>query len=194
LKRIALILLGLIVLMPSNVAASQEEEPEPGTNAAADLPDATVFGTGWVQDEVISPDAIEQYGFAMSPDVFREGAAGIYLGPEGSRALVVRFLLTDNRVAIRTSWDDAGELLESLTLFVSTDYERDQQLETLPPPEGCLEARRVEGSERVFRLPAGATLCAADDDSLFMVIIYGEVNGASGIEASDLVTSAIVTA
>lgn len=178
--------------MSSSSVLAQVDEPEPGTKAAADLPKATVFGDGWVQDEVISPDAIDRNSFTMSPDVFREGAAGIYLGPDGARALVVRFLLTDNRVAIRNSWEDAGELLRNMTLFLATDYERDQQLETLAPPDGCLEAKRVEGTERVFRLPAGATICAADDESLFMVVVYGPVNGATGVEASDAVITQIV--
>lgn len=187
-----LFLLSVLLIMSSSSVLAQADEPEPGTKAAADLPKATVFGDGWVQDEVISPDAIDRNSFTMSPDVFREGAAGIYRGPHGARALVVRFLLTDNRVAIRNSWEDAGELLRNMTLFLATDYERDQQLETLAPPAGCLEAKRVEGTERVFRLPAGATICAADDESLFMVVVYGPVNGATGVEASDAVITQIV--
>src|SRR5690606_14806564 len=129
-------------------------------------------------------------GFTMSPDVFREGAAGIYLGPDGQRALVVRFLLTDNRVAIRQSWTDASDLMDSLSFYITTDYERDQQIKTMEAPTGCIEAVRIEGTERVFRLPVGGTLCAADDDSLFMVLIYGEVNGLSGVDGSDAVTTA----
>jgi hypothetical protein len=180
------------LLLSAAPTYAQDEEPEAGTNAAQDLPDAAVLGSEWVLAEVISPDSIERYGFTMSPDVFREGAAGIYLGPAGSRALIVRFLLTDNRVAIRRSWDDAGELLHTLGYSMSTDYSRDQELETMAPPDGCLEAKRVEGVEKVFRLPAGATLCAGDDDSLFLVVIYGEVNGLTGVAASDAIATDIL--
>jgi hypothetical protein len=94
----------LFFAVSSLSVAAQEDEPEPGPTASQELPAADMFGTGWVQSEVVSPDSLEQYGFTMSPDVFREGAAGIYLGPEGNRALVVRFLLTDKWVAIRQSW------------------------------------------------------------------------------------------
>lgn len=174
------------------VLAQDDEEPDPGANAAAGLPAATVFGEGWTQAEIISPDSIERYGFTMSPDVFREGAAGIYLGPNGGRMLVVNLLVSDNRVAIRASWDDASDLLGSLTRPFETDYSRDQALETMAPPEGCLEAKRAEGRESVYRLPAGATLCAADDETLMLVVVYGSYSDMPGVAASDSIVSRIV--
>ena len=185
----AAVFMGFAAVSP---VIAQEDEPEPGLTAAAELPAATVFGEGWVQQDVISPDAIASTSFTMSPDVFREGAVGLYAGAEGSHALVVRFLLTENRVAIRGSWEAANELLDYMTVFETTDYERDRELETMSPPEGCLEATRKEGAARIFRTPYGATLCAADDDSLFLVVIYGPANGATGVPASDAVITTIV--
>jgi len=162
------------------VSAQEEPEPDPGPNAASVLPDPTIFGTGWVQAEVISPDVVDRYYFEMSPDVFREGAAGIYVGPNGARAIVVNLLLTDNRVAIRTSWEDTSELLSGLGRRIDEDYERVRELEIRNPPEGCLGAKYMEGVEQNYRFPAGGTLCAADDDSLLSVFVFGEMDGKMG--------------
>lgn len=192
-KLIMLMVVTCLLMGWSSAIAQDEEEPDPGVNAAAGLPSAALFGDEWAQVETISPDSIERYGFTMSPDTFSEGAAGIYLGPDGARALVVNLLVSDNRVAVRASWDDASDLLRTLTRPFQTDYSRDQQLETMPPPEGCLEAKREEGRESVFRLPAGATLCAADDDTLMIVVVYGPVDGMTGVAASDAIVSQAAT-
>lgn len=187
-----LLVLFILLLGVAPVAAQNEEEPEPGPTATAGLPNPEIFGEGWVQAEVVSPASISRYsGFEMTPDIFREGAAGIYLGPEGSRAIIVNLLISSNRVAVRASWDSASDLLRTLTRLVSTDYERDAQLETMAPPENCVEAKRVEGSEEAFRLNAGATLCAPDDDSLLLAIIYGPVNGLTGVDASDMIVNEV---
>jgi uncharacterized cupredoxin-like copper-binding protein len=185
------LLVGILIIGPARTMAQSDEEPEPGPKAASVLPKAEVFGKGWTESAVISPDVIQEYGFTMSPDVFKEGAAGLYLGPNGTRAIIVSFILTDNRIAIRKSWEDASDLMGVINYPVSTDYERDQELESMPAPEGCLEAKRVEGVEKTFHLPSGSTLCAVDDISLLLVTIFGDVNGASGVDASDAVVSAV---
>lgn len=180
-----------MVASSASVAAQATEEPAPGATAASTLPSAKIFGDGWSQSDVISPDAIMQYDFKMSPDVFREGAAGIYAGPKGSRAIVVNLLLTSNRVAIRKSWEDASALMDAINRPVVSDYERDKALELMPSPQGCLEAKRAEGVENVFRFASGSTLCAASDDSVLLVTVYGPVNNQTGVAASDAITLAI---
>jgi hypothetical protein len=186
------LLMSLVLLAGWSTVAAQEEEPEPGANATTGLPDPSLLGEGWIVSEVISPDSIEQYGFTMTPDVFSEGAAAIYLGPEGSRVLVVNLLVSSNRTAIRAAWDDASELLQAVSRPINTDYTRDQELETMPPAEGCLESKRVEGRETFFRLPAGATLCAVDDERLLLAVAYGSVGGVIGVAASDGIVTQIV--
>lgn len=191
-SRVMGLLLSLVLLTGWSAAAAQEQEPEPGVSAATGLPDASSLGDGWILSEVVSPDAIERYGFTMTPNVFSEGAAGIYLGPEGSRVLVVNLLVTNNQVAIRAAWDDASELLRAVSRPINVDYERELELETMPSAEGCLESKRVEGQENFFRLPAGATLCAADNERLLLAVAYGSVDGKTGIAASDAIVSQIV--
>src|SRR4051812_19993557 len=77
---------------------AQEPTPEPGPNAAKLLPDAGAFGKGWRLSQTVSPDLLALYSFTMSPDVFREGAASIYVGQGGSRIVVVSLLITNTRV------------------------------------------------------------------------------------------------
>ncbi|MGI8486025.1 MAG: hypothetical protein ACR2OU_17415 [Thermomicrobiales bacterium] len=194
LMRVILLLLMAISFLGSSTSAFAQatEEPLPGKTASSILPAAKVFGDGWSQSDVVSPDAIVRYDFKMSPDVFREGAVGIYAGPNGSRAVIVNLLLTANRVAIRKSWEDASALMVAINRPVATDYERDNALELMPAPKGCLEAKRAEGVENVFRFTSGSTLCAASDDSVLLVTVYGPVNGQTGVTASDAVTLAIV--
>ena len=104
-----LALVGLLVVLMLTVAPAraQEPTPEPGPNAAMLLPEAGAFGDGWSLFETVNPDLLARYSFEMTPDVFREGAAGIYVGPNGSRIVIVSLLITQNRVAIRQSWEDA---------------------------------------------------------------------------------------
>jgi len=192
-RTLLFVLASLLVLISAPVVTAQdEEEPDPGANAASTLPEASLFGSGWTQSEVISPDIVARYYFEMSPDVFREGAVGVYVGPNGSRAIVANLLLTDNRVAVRTSWEAAGELLSGLGGRIDEDYERARALEVMDPPIGCLEAKRMEGVEQNYRLPAGGTLCAADDDSLLLVFIFGTVNELSGVAASDALIETMI--
>lgn len=172
---------------PAPTVSAQEETPEPGPDAAASLPDPAVLGAGWSLADTVSPDIIARYNFTMSPDVFREGAAGTYLGPGGARVVIVTLLLTDNRVAIRKSWEDATALLDAIAYRVSTDYERNEQLEQMDPPAACVEAKRAEGVEQIYLVPFGATMCAIDPDVVVIVAVSGAALDATGIDASDAV-------
>lgn len=185
------VLVSLLVFGSSSIASAQDDDLEPGPNAAAMLPEAALFGQGWTQVDIVSPDAVTSSSHAMSPDVFSEGAAGVYVGPDGSRALIVQYLLTENRVAVRTSWELVGDVLNYFTFFEDVDYGREDDLALLDPPAGCLEARRTEGFETGFLTPFGGTICAPNDDSLLLVLIYGTVNDQSGVDASDSVVEQI---
>lgn len=166
---------------------SQETTPEPGATAAESLPAASVLGKGWTQDTPVSPDILAEYSFTMSPDVFSEGAAATYLGPNGSRVLILNLIVTDNRVAIRKSWEDATSLLDALAFGITEDYTRTEDLETMTAPEGCVEAKRKEGIERGFLTPFAATMCAVDPDTIVLVIASGTFDQGAGVEASDAI-------
>ncbi len=185
--RPVLVFLLALAALPALPMAAQDPTPEPGPEASKMLPDADDFGTGWSLTETVSPDILARYSFEMTPDVFREGAAGVYVGPDGSRVVVVSLLVTENRVAIRRSWEDATDLLDEVDSRLSTDYEREEALETMAPPDGCVEAKRVEGTEDFVLLPAAATMCAIDPDAILIAVVLGGVGGQTGVEASDAV-------
>ncbi|MER3437117.1 MAG: hypothetical protein C4346_05695 [Chloroflexota bacterium] len=188
--------LGLILLWTAmfgiQSAAAQDPTPEPGPSAVKLLIDPAALGDGWSLHHTISPDALYPYSHEMSPAVFREGAAGIYVGPEGSRVIAVALLVTESRVAIRKSWEDASDLLHRFTANVSEDWDRERELETADPPAGCVEAKRTEGTEYGFGLPFGATMCAIDPDVILIVGVFGTVQERSGVAASDTIVTAMI--
>ena len=187
--------LGLILLWTVafgiRPALAQDVTPEPGPSAVKLLIDPAALGDGWSLHHTISPDALYPYSFEMSPNVFREGAAGVYVGPEGSRVIAVALLVTESRVAIRKSWEDASDLLDRLTSDVSEDWDRERELETADPPAGCTEAKRAEGTEYGFGLPVGVTMCAIDPDVILIVGVFGTVQERSGVTASDAIVTAM---
>jgi hypothetical protein len=184
------VIIALLVQGPGAVA--QEPTPEPGPNAAKLLPDAGAFGSDWILDQTVSPGILARYSFEMTPDVFREVAAGIYGGPNGSRIVVVSLLITENRVAIRQSWEDATELLDNVRSRTSTDYERDQALETMDPPPGCVEAKRLEGTENFVLAPVGGTMCALDPDGILIAVVFGDFGEQTGVAAADAVIETVL--
>lgn len=134
--------------------------------------------------QTVSPDVLVGSSFKMSPDVFREGAAQTYGGPDGSRVLIVALFLTGNRVAVRRSWEDAGKLLDQIDYRTQTSYQRQEDLESMAPP-GCVEAKRLEGTAELYLTPVGVTHCAIDPDIVALVAVSGTLGGKTGIEAAD---------
>jgi hypothetical protein len=186
--RIALVvLIGLLWLHSLPRAGAQEPTPEPGAIATSLLPGSTLLGSGWVVDTTVSPDTLRPKSFALSPDVFREGAARIYVGPAGGRVLIVALLLTESRVAVRQSWEVASELLALVADDGATDAQRTERLATLPPPAGCVEAKRVEGVENMVLQPFGASMCAVDPDRIYLVAAHGPWQRVTGVAASDAI-------
>lgn len=192
LRRIVMCLIAF-VLVGGEIAVAQDPTPEPGPGAASELPAATLLGEEWIQYDVVSPDVLGGYSFKMTPDVFTEGAAALYAGPDGARVIVVNLIVTDSRVAVRASWEDATELLDRLTWGVESDYRRREALDTMSPPLGCVEAKRVDGLENGYLMPVGATMCAQDPDNVWIFLVSGTLNGATGVSASDALVEATLS-
>ena len=186
-SRVVIAFLTALMMLPISVVGAQDPTPEPGPDAARLLPGAIAFGDGWELTQTVNPSVLTPYSFEMTPDVFREGAAGIYTGPGGSRIVIVSLLITENRVAIRQSWEDATGILNAANSGVSTDYERDLALETMEAPARCAEAKRIEGTERFVLLPMGGTMCAVDPDGILIAIVSGDFDEQAGVAASDAV-------
>ncbi|CAN5454717.1 hypothetical protein BH09CHL1_BH09CHL1_07630 [soil metagenome] len=191
--RILSFLVALLICFQSGaVALAQDPTPEPGDDASEFLPDAEALGNGWTLSQIVSPDVTGGYYFEMSPDVFREGASGVYLGPDGARVIMIALLLTDSRVAVRQSWEDATGLFDMFRGTTDYDYEREEALESLDPPAGCVEAKRTEGADTIYMVPAGTTMCAIDPDIVLIVMVSGAVGELTGTEAADSITLSMI--
>ncbi len=186
-KRVMLMTLALVatvgLIWPWSAVGAQQETPTvaAGKASGAYLPDVAAFGKGW--------EETDRAGLEVPSDIFREGAYAVYGGPAGARIVVLAYLATDSRVAVRQSWETATEQFDRsrYELASNYDYQQAERLEALDPPAGCVEAKRAEGSDAQFGFTAGLTMCAIDPDAIVITMVSGEVEGESGYAASDAV-------
>jgi hypothetical protein len=178
-KRIALLTLILMVAFAPTVGSAQD-----GNEAAvALLPAPETFGAGWT---LLVNDPTED----LLP-VFRAATVGSYGGPAGARVVLNVLLVGEGMTAVRGSWEQVTDYLQEFDtrMVLEVDDERNQAIEAMAPPDGCSDVRRVEGHERIggTAFPVGVTLCAADPDVLLVAVVSGEMNGRTGLDASDAV-------
>jgi hypothetical protein len=147
------------------------------------LPDPATFGDGWM---VAQSSALQ-----LPAETFQEGVSAVYAGPAGARVIVLVMRETTERVAVRRSWEEALTLFERASRETARNRNQDEYLATLPPPQGCLEAKRLEGTVKSIGLdtgiPAGITLCAAGPGLIVLVAASGTVLGATGHAAADAI-------
>jgi hypothetical protein len=177
----------IVLLLFASVhgVSAQEPTPEPGPNASKMLPAASDLGKSWKQFQVSGLDA--------SADIFREAAVASYGGPRGSHIVVYVYLVTESRVAVRQSWEAASDLFDQYRYRLDYSYERDDQLQNLPAPEGCVEAKRTDGQDHDFYMPGAATLCAADPDIIVLAVVIGGIDGIADYGISDWVAGITAT-
>jgi hypothetical protein len=169
-------LLGGISLF--QVARAQSEVSVAGPAAVQYLPKPEALGEGWT---MLPPQGVVD----LAPDVFREGAAGHYGGPDGARAVVVVFLITDVRIAVRQAWEDASSEYDRYRYQLRSDRDRAELLATLPPPEGCEEVKRSEGADEQYGFATAITLCAGSADEIILAVVSGGDAATQGYKASD---------
>lgn len=172
----------LATLGPVLPAAGQ---PAPAGPTAAYLPAPAAFGEGW---------ALASTGSLNLPtELFRAGTLGVFTGPAGARILAAVMLVTESRVAVRRSWEEATKLFHKYSGELAYAPQRVNILDRLPLPAGCAEAKRIDGTARQLGLdtgiPMGLTLCAADPNVILLVVVSGPLGPLSGYEASDAVAS-----
>lgn len=176
------------VLFPMLPVAAQDT---PGDDpAAAYLPDPATLGDGWA--------LVRTGGLDLPTELFRAGTLGVFTGPAGARILAAVMLVTESRVAVRRSWEEAADLYHHYSGELAYDPDRDDILNRLPPPTGCVESKRIDGTARQLGLdtgiPMGLTLCAADPDVILLVVVSGALGPLTGYEASDAVASLMLGA
>src|SRR4051812_20645266 len=167
-------------LLPVSVAHGQNDGLLPVTPGAGQLlPAAEAIGQGWT--------GISQAGIAPGPKVFREGVKAVYGGPEGSRALVYVWLTQDGEKARQDGWDQTAAFFQIKTQQWAADDSSSQLSGTnaTSPATGCRKGRRAEGVDPDAQFAGGLTLCAVDPSLIVLTIVSGELDGASGSQASD---------
>ena len=187
-------LLLLVLLVPLGLVRALpvvgQDTPGVADPTAAYLPAPATLGDGW--------SLVRTGGLALPTELFRAGTLGVFTGPAGARILTGVMLATDSRVAVRRSWEEATDLFHKYSGELAYDPDRDDILDRLPPPAGCVEAKRIDGTARQLGLdtgiPMGLTLCAAEPDVILLVLVSGSVFSLTGYEASDAVASLMLNA
>jgi hypothetical protein len=169
------------------VAQAQSEAPPAGPTAVRFLPNPTTLGEGWM---MLPPQGVVD----LSTEVFREGATGYYGGPDGARAVVMVFIVTDARIAIRQAWEEASDTYDTYRHRLNSDEQRAQLLATLAPPDGCEEVKRSEGIDEQFGFPTAITLCAGSGNEIILAVVSGNDAATQGYEASDALAARAIQA
>lgn len=145
------------------------------------LPVAGAFGDGWSLPK--PPTA------SVPSAAFRDGFVATYGGADGRRIVLTVFRLSRETVAIRRGWEEAGDRFDEFASRLDHERKREEELLSVPPPPGCVEAKRIDGTDEDDGYTAGVTLCAVDPDIILLAVVWGDVAGQSGYAASDLVVS-----
>jgi hypothetical protein len=139
--------LALLLFCATSMAASAEEPDAPSSESVHFLPDVTGFGDAWILTRTA---ALE-----VDSDVFRDGAVAVFAGPGGARVVAAVMLVTQERVAVRRSWESAMSLYDNYSGELEYLSGRDDELDTVPPPLGCVEAKRIDGTARQLGIDLG---------------------------------------
>jgi len=177
-----LVLVGVLLALAPRPSPAQEGAP--GAAALRLLPEAAAFGEEWVGHA-------DPVRFVPS-EVFRDGALVAYGGPAGARVVLAAMLVTGDRVAVRAAWEAALKSYDRYRNDLSYDEGFAEELGTLPPPAGCAEAKRIEGTSEIDTFVTGVTLCAADPDVVLLAVVSGRVADLTGYRASDAVVAAVL--
>lgn len=167
-------------LFPVFIARAQSDGLLPVTPGAGRyLPAAEALGDGWIETS--------RAGIAPGPELFREGVRGVYGGPEGTRALVYVWLTQAGETARRGAWDTTVAFLGTKSQQWAAHVSSLQvgAASTPSPLSGCTDLGRAEGVDPDSQIAGGLTLCAVDPDVIVLAIVSGELDGASGSQASD---------
>lgn len=183
-RAITLVVVLLVSLLGSWPAHGQEATPTVGAGAASLLPTAESLGEGWT---TLPPAGIPN----LNTNVFQQAAVGYYGGPDGARAVVMVYQVTEARVATRQAWDEVSARFDTYRYALTSDANRDIELATIPPPLGCEEVKRAEGTDS-FAFVTAITLCAGADNVIVLAMASGGEATTLRYEAADALASAAI--
>jgi len=119
----------------------------------------------------------------LDTDIFQTFVKRRYGGPGGTRAAVDVRPLTDAPGAMLRGWALITAEVDTLAFGYEGGYASTRELASVPPPEGCLDARRITGADD-NGYPVAVTFCARED-VILTAFVSGELPNLAGHRASD---------
>ena len=175
-------------------AATRGRLPTHGPDLGRFVPDASVFSPGWQRIRTGNARAIIPELENLNVKIFPgEGRGAAYIGPNGSRAVIVALPFATTAVPTN-QLDDAVAMIETaMTATWKTNGRLGASYDGVPNPAGCDVVDRIGGITNLYTLPAGGTSCQLRGTGVVVfVAVEGEVGDASSVQASDLVTERLL--
>jgi hypothetical protein len=165
-----LVILSLMLVTAAPVAIAQERAVE------SLFPDAKALGDGWVASAAQDSDVTQWPAWSRF-------SARIYVGPEGSRALVGRMEPSGD---VPAALELASGMFDEYLGRFTVDPVSENRLAGTAPVDGCVSMRRVDGYDAVVpSIPVGLSLCQAEGGVIVMTYASGGPGDAPGHELSD---------
>ncbi|MGC4193194.1 MAG: cupredoxin domain-containing protein [Thermomicrobiales bacterium] len=165
----------------------------PDDDLLALIPEPALLGEGWEKLRDGNARAVSSNLDALDVRIFPgDGRGAAYIGPDGSRAIVVVLPLVVSDVPTNQVSDAMFAVQSALMPDWDTDFSN-SAYSTLPNPPGCDLVSRTSGITELYTLPAGSTSCQMRGPGIAIVVaVEGTVNGKSGVAASDEIVRQII--
>ncbi|MGC4108602.1 MAG: cupredoxin domain-containing protein [Thermomicrobiales bacterium] len=158
------------------------------------MPAPDALGTGWSEVRHGDAQAVSPGLNAIDARIFPgDGRSAIYVGPDGSRAIVILLPLVVSNVPTNQVEDGMFAVQTAFMGSWDTDYSANTAYSSLPNPPGCDIVNRTAGLTKLSTLPAGSTSCQMRGPGIaIFVAVEGTIGGKSGIEAADELVREII--
>jgi hypothetical protein len=181
--RSAIVVLAML-LFSSIAVTAQSATPVPSRL----FPAAEELGPGWVQHAVFDLP-LDQY------PSFARFAVAAYLGPNGSRIVVVYSESADGARATSEVWAEANRMIDDWGKSIDFEEAVQEKLSAISPVTGCTDMRRMRGEDPVIpSVLVSMSLCGVNTDTFVLAYVSGSLQGVSGYRASDRIVKMVLRA
>lgn len=158
------------------------------------IPDPSMFGDGWELMRSGDARAISPELASLDVRIFPgNGQSAVYLGPDGSRAIVILLPLVVSTAPTNQVEDAMFSVQSELMKQWDTDLSGSSTPVQSGTPEGCDLVGRQTGLVELTLLPAAWTSCQMRGPGIaIFVSVEGTVDGKTGTAASDAIVQRII--
>jgi len=189
-RRLLLVLVASIGLLPCT-AFAQSATPV-AAPLSVYLPGASDLGEGWS----VAPDSAGPNFQGL------DGVSASYVGPAGARIVIGVSELESGITGRAYDWELLTETWKDWAEYYAHTGVRRSEWITIDPadavqaplPAGTVDALAMELSLVYFNMPAAVGLYALDSGQAVIIILEGEVEGQTGIDAMETVLTAVMNA